>query len=128
MSYYFTKILTCSYDEAILRVKDALKAEGFGVLTEIDVKGTLKKKLDVNFRDYCILGACNPSFAHRALETERHVGILLPCNVVVQATDEGFAEVSVIDPLAAMQPVKNPDLEVIASEVRAKLERVINSL
>lgn len=128
MGYYFTKVLTCSCEEAILKVKDALKTEGFGVLTEIDVKGTLKKKLDVDFRDYRILGACNPTFAHRALEAERHVGLLLPCNVVVQATDEGFSEVSVIDPLAAMQPVKNSDLELVASEVGTKLERVINSL
>ncbi len=128
MGYYFTKILTCSYQEAILRVKDALKTEGFGVLTEIDVKGTLKKKLDVNFRDYCILGACNPSFAHRALDTERHVGLLLPCNVVVQATDEGTAEVSIIDPVAAMEAVDNPELATVASEVRAKLEKVITIL
>lgn len=128
MGYYFTKILTCSYQEAILRVKDALKTEGFGVLTEIDVKGTLKKKLDVNFRDYCILGACNPSFAHRALDTERHVGLLLPCNVVVQTTDEGTAEVSIIDPVAAMEAVDNPELATVASEVRAKLEKVITIL
>ena len=97
MGYYFSKVLPCSYKEAILRVKEALKTEGFGVLTEIDVKATLRKKLGVDFRDYCILGACNPSFAHRALDTERHVGLLLPCNVVVQATDEGMAEVSVIE-------------------------------
>jgi len=128
MGYYFAKVLTCSYQEAILRVKDALKTEGFGVLTEIDVKGTLKKKLDVNFRDYCILGACNPSFAHRALDTERHVGLLLPCNVVVQATDKGTAEVSIIDPVAAMEAVDNPELATVASEVKAKLEKVITIL
>ncbi|MFH1312359.1 MAG: DUF302 domain-containing protein [Candidatus Eisenbacteria bacterium] len=128
MGYYFTKVLQCSYEEAIPKVIDALKAEGFGVLTEIDVKATLKKKLDVDFRDYIILGACNPPFAHQALQAERNIGLLLPCNVVVQATEEGSAEVSAIDPVSAMQSVENDNLAQVAQEVRDRLRTVIESL
>ena len=128
MTYYFSKILTMSYEDAITRTKEALKAEGFGVITEIDMKATLKNKLNVDFRDYAILGACNPPFAHRALQAERNVGLLLPCNVVVQEAGEGTVEVSAIDPVVAMQDVPNDTLKVVASEIRAKLRRVIDSL
>ena len=128
MSYYFSKVLSSSYEEAVQAVTEALKAEGFGVLTEIDVKATLKKKIDVDFRKYCILGACNPGSAHRALQVERNIGLLLPCNVVVQEADEGKVEVSIINPVVAMETVDNASLATIASEVTEKIEKVINSL
>jgi uncharacterized protein (DUF302 family) len=127
MSYYIAKTLALPFDQAVERTIEALKQEGFGVLTEIDVQATLKKKLDVDFRPYRILGACNPPFAHRALLAERQVGILLPCNVVVQEA-EGGTEVSAVEPLAAMAPVQNPGLADLAKEVSAKLRRVIDAL
>lgn len=128
MSYYLSKQVDCAYEEAIARAKDALKSEGFGVLTEIDVQATLKKKLDVRFRQYCILGACNPPLAHRALQAERNVGLLLPCNVIVQEIDCDSSEVAAIDPVAAMGAVENVALSEIASEVKTKLAKVIDSL
>ncbi|RMG43554.1 MAG: DUF302 domain-containing protein, partial [Methanobacteriota archaeon] len=103
MSYYFSKKVDLPFEKAIERVTEILQEEGFGVLTEIDVKETLKKKLDVGFRKYRILGACNPPFAHQALLAEPQIGLMLPCNVVVQETDEGMVEVSAIDPIASMQ-------------------------
>lgn len=127
MSYYFSKTLNTTFDEAIDRVTEELKKEGFGILTEIDVKATLKKKLDVDFPPYMILGACNPTFAHRALLAEDKIGAMLPCNVIVQEID-GRIEVSAVDPIASMQAVENPKLEDIAGEVRAMLERVIENL
>jgi uncharacterized protein (DUF302 family) len=128
MSYYFSAMLDVPFDEALERVTVALKEEGFGVLTEIDVKATLKNKLDVEFRNYRILGACNPPFAYKALLAEDHLGILLPCNVIVQERDEGQVEVSAVDPVSAMQAVENPDLAEVAMEVQAKLKKVVDSL
>ena len=128
MDYYFSNVLTASFEETVQDVREALKAEGFGVLTEIDVKATLKKKLDVDFRKYIILGACNPPFAYRALQAESNVGLLLPCNVVVQEMGDGAVEVSTIDPVTAMQVVDNDELESVASEIREKLRRVISNL
>ncbi len=115
------------YKQAVEAAKEALKAEGFGVLTEIDVKATLKKKLDVDFRKYIILGACNPSLAHKALQTEQNIGLLLPCNVIVYE-DGGGSVVSAIVPMEAMAVVDNPELEPIAEQVSEKLRRVIASL
>ncbi|MEK7787686.1 MAG: DUF302 domain-containing protein [Chloroflexota bacterium] len=120
--------LSADYEAALARVTAALKAEGFGVLTEIDVKDTLKKKLDVDFRRYKILGACNPPLAYRALSAAPEIGLLLPCNVTVQQLEDGFTEVSLIDPLAMMGFVGKPELEPIAEEARARLERVAISL
>lgn len=127
MSYYIAKTVALPFDQALQRAIEALKQEGFGVLTEIDVQATLKKKLGVEFRPYRILGACNPPFAHRALLAERQVGILLPCNVVVQEV-EGGTEISTVEPLAAMAPVQNSDLAELAKEVSVKLRRVIDAL
>ena len=106
----------------------ALADQGFGVLTTIDVKATLKKKLDTDFRPYTILGACNPQFAHRALQSEDKIGTMLPCNVIVQQRDDGKVEVSAVDPLASMQAIENPDLEGIANEVRQRLKTVVEGL
>ncbi len=127
MSYYFSKTLNKSFDEAIEAVTQALQEEGFGILTEIDVKATLKKKLDVDFRPYKILGACNPPFAHKALQAEEKIGLMLPCNVIVQQKDDGV-EVAAVDPIASMAGVKNDELSSIAAQVRDKLQKVIESL
>ena len=128
MSYYFSKTINLPFDEAITRVTDELKKEGFGVLTEIDVKATLKKKLDVDFRNYRILGACNPPFAHQALLAEDKIGTMLPCNVIVQELAPGTVEVAAIDPVASMSAVENPGLAEIGMQVRAKLQKVVESL
>ncbi len=128
MKYYFSKKIKSTFDEAVDHTTEALKKEGFGVLTDIDVKATLKKKLDVDFRNYRILGACNPPFAHQALLAEDKIGTMLPCNVIVQETEDGFIEVSAIDPVASMQAVDNPDLPEVASEVRNRLKKVIDAL
>ena len=128
MSYYFSRLVDLGFDEAIEKVKEELKKEGFGVLTEIDVKATLKKKLDVDFRNYRILGACNPAFAYKALQNERMIGAMLPCNVIVQEAEGGKTEVAAIDPLASMQAVENPALGEIAEEVRSKLKAVVDSV
>jgi uncharacterized protein (DUF302 family) len=127
MNYYIEKTIDAPFDETVSRVKEALKAEGFGVLTEIDVKETLKKKIDVDFRRYQILGACNPSYAHKALQTERMVGTMLPCNVIVQEGDGG-TDVAAIDPIASMQAIDNPSLAEIATVIRGKLRTVIDAL
>ena len=119
--------LAVPYDQAIERVTAALKTEGFGVLTEIDVKATLKKKLDVDFRRYAILGACNPPLAHRALSTTLDIGLLLPCNVIVYEDDGGSA-IAILDPLAMLGIVDNPKLEPVAQEARARLQRVVDAL
>lgn len=128
MQYYFNKVLDLSFDEAVTKVTEELKKEGFGILTDIDVQDTLKKKLDVSFRKYRILGACNPQFAYKALQNESRIGTMLPCNVIVQETEGGDVEVSAIDPISSMQAVQNPDLEGIANQVRAKLKSVVDSL
>ena len=128
MSYYFSATLDLPFEEAIARVMEQLQAEGFGVLTEIDVRATLKKKLGIDFRNYRILGACNPPFARRALEAEDKIGTMLPCNVIVQERSEGGVEVAAVDPIASMQAIENPDLADIAMQVRAKLKRVIDGL
>ena len=122
------KPLQCSYDEALAKVPEALKAEGFGVLTEIDVKETLKKKLDVDFRRYKILGACNPPFAHRALQADLEIGMLLPCNVIVYEGDDGRAVVSAVDPVQTMAAEASGEIKKLADEVRTKLTRVLDSL
>ncbi len=127
MSYYFSKILKTSFDDAITLVTDELKKEGFGVLTEINVKETLKKKLNVDFRRYRILGACNPPFAYEALKSEDKIGTMLPCNVIVQEKFDGV-EVAAIDPIASMAAVENPNLAEIAQQVQAKLKKVIENL
>lgn len=128
MAYYFSKTVDLTQEEAIAKVTAELKKDGFGILTEIDVKETLKKKLDVDFRNYMILGACNPPFAYEALNSEKMIGLMLPCNVVVQEADNGKTEVSAIDPLASMQAVENPKLGKVAEQIRSKLEAVINRM
>lgn len=129
MSYHFsTKLNNVSFDEAIIRVTAELKKEGFGILTQIDVKETLKAKIDVDFRRYKILGACNPGFAHKALRTEDKIGVFLPCNVVVQEHESGEIEVSAVDPVSSMISVGNNDLECIAGEIQKKMIRVIEAL
>ena len=128
MAYAFATRVSLPFTTAVQRVTEELSKEGFGVLTEIDVKATLKQKLDVDFRDYRILGACNPPFAHRALLAEPRIGLMLPCNVVVQDTGGGTCEVAAIDPLASMQAVDNASVRGVAAEVRTKLARVIERL
>ncbi|HMQ68359.1 MAG TPA: DUF302 domain-containing protein [Ignavibacteria bacterium] len=129
MDYTFNKTLKgISYEDALLKVTDELKKEGFGIITEVDVKETFKKKLDLDFRKYKILGACNPGFAHKAIESESRIGVFLPCNVIVQEIDNGEIEVSAVDPEASMSSVNNAGLKDIASEVKNKLKKVIGSL
>ena len=128
MRYYFSKTLDCGFDEAVTRATAALKDEGFGVLTDIDVAATLKKKIDVDFRPYRILGACNPKLAHQALETEDKIGTMLPCNVVVQDAGNGKTEVAAIDPVASMMAIDNPRLKEAAAEVQGKLKAAIERL
>lgn len=128
MSYYFSKKIQTSFEDAIQLVTEELQKEGFGILTEIDVKETLKKKLNVDFKKYKILGACNPPFAYQALQAEDKIGTMLPCNVIVQELSESETEVSAIDPMASMQAVDNPKLADVANEVQARLQRVINCL
>ncbi|GET29165.1 DUF302 domain-containing protein [Prolixibacter sp. SD074] len=128
MKYYFEKTTDYAFEEAVEKVTEELKKEGFGVLTEIDVQATLKKKLDVDFRKYQILGACNPSFAHKALQAENKIGAMLPCNVIVQELDNGKTEVAAVDPVASMVAVQNDKLGGIAGEIRAKLEKVIENV
>ncbi len=126
--YFFEKTVNLPYEDAIVKVTEELKKEGFGVLSEIDVQATLKKKLDVDFRPYRILGACNPPFAYKVLQAERNIGLLLPCNVIVQDAGNGKTGVAAIDPLVSMSRVDNPDLEPVAREIQAKLQRVIENL
>ena len=128
MAYHFSKIINEDFDTAIARVKEELKKEGFGVLTEIDIQETLKNKLDVDFRKYKILGACNPQFAYEALQAEDNIGTMLPCNVIVQENISGEVNVSAVDPVASMMAVQNDKLGEVANEVREKLSRVIDNL
>jgi len=129
MTYYFNKVLKGkSFNEAIELVTAELKKEGFGILTEIDIKDTLKSKIDVDFKKYKILGACNPHFAYEALQSEDKIGVLLPCNVIVEEHDNGAVEVSAVNPMASMSTVQNKTLGELASKVQLKLIKVINSL
>jgi len=126
--YFFKTIVDLPYEEATKKVTEALAAEGFGILTEIDVKATLKEKLDVDFKNYIILGACNPPFAYQTLQIEEQIGLMLPCNVVVQDGEDGTSIVSALNPEVAMESVQNSDLEPIAGEVAQKLRNVIDGL
>ena len=128
MPYYYSKIISGKFDDVVAKVTDELKKEGFGVLTQIDVSQTLKNKLNVDFRPYKILGACNPPFAYKALQTEGKIGVMLPCNVIVQDRGNGAVDVAAIEPMTSMQAVKNPALEQIAAEIQEKLHRVIDAL
>jgi len=128
MDYYFSKTLKITFDEAVAKVTEELKKGGFGVLTEIDVKETLKKKLNVDFRKYKILGACNPPYAYKALQAEDKIGLMLPCNVIVQELPGGKVEVAAIDPVASMSAIDNPKLRDVGEQVRAKLKAVIDNL
>lgn len=128
MAYHNSKTVSTTFDETIERVTEELKNEGFGVLTEIDVKETLKKKLDVDFRKYRILGACNPPLAYKALSEEENIGVMLPCNVIVQEKEGGVVQVSAINPMESMKAVANPNLEEVASTVSSKLAKVIENL
>ena len=129
MNYYFTTTLrNLSFSEAISKVTEELKKEGFGILTEIDIKSTMKKKLDVDFYNYTILGACNPPFAYKALQAEDKIGTMLPCNVIVQEKEQGVIEISAVDPAASMSSVANENLNDIAGEVRDTLQKVISNL
>ena len=128
MSYYFSKTVKGSFEEVLEKVTASLKNEGFGILTEIDVKETLKKKLDVDFRKYKILGACNPPFAYEALQAEDKIGIMLPCNVIVQEIAENEVEVAAVDPIASMKAIENQGLYGIATQVQEKLKNVVDNL
>ena len=128
MSYYFNTVLDCTFEDAVSLVTEELKKEGFGILSEIDVRAALKKKLNVDFKKYTILGACNPPFAYQALQAEEKIGTMLPCNVIVLEKDNGQIEVAAIDPVASMQAIANPELQGIADQVQAKLKKVIAAL
>ena len=126
--YAFSTVLETSYEEAVSKVIQVLKEEGFGVLTEIDVKSTLKKKLNVDFRKYLILGACNPPYAFRTLQTDLDVGLLLPCNVIVYETDDKKAYISALNPVSALEVIKSKELRKIAAEVSEKLKKVVEKV
>ena len=128
MQYYFNKTINGTFEDVIDKVTQRLKEEGFGILTEIDVTETLKKKLDVDFKKYRILGACNPPYAHKALQIEDKIGTMLPCNVIVQEIEPGVIEVAAVNPMASMQAVENEKLNEIANEITAMLENVIEKL
>ena len=129
MDYYFsTQLDNITFDEAVSKTTEALKDEGFGVLTEIDMKATLKKKLDVDYHNYKILGACNPPLAYKALQSENKIGTMLPCNVIVQEKELGTIEIAAVDPAASMQAIENKALISVAKKVRDKLKRVITNL
>ena len=127
-TYYYSKTIDATLQEAEARVRDELQKEGFGVLTEIDVTATLKKKLDVDFRPYKILGACNPPAAHKALQAEDKIGTMLPCNVIVQETEDGRTEIAAVDPVASMQVVENEALHTVAEDIRNRLRTVIDNV
>ncbi|MEH6746918.1 MAG: DUF302 domain-containing protein [Maribacter arcticus] len=128
MKYYFNKTIKGTFEEVIDKVTQGLKDEGFGILTEIDVTATLKEKLDIDFKKYRILGACNPPYAHKALEAEDKIGTMLPCNVIVQEIEERLFEVAAVNPMASMQAVENEKLNTIAEEITDKLEKIIKNL
>lgn len=128
MNYYFSKTLAVGFDEAVRRVTEALKEQGFGLISDIDVRDTFKKKINLDFRNYRILGACNPTLAFEALSLEDKIGTMLPCNVVVQDAGGGKTEVAAIDPVASMQAVDNPRLKEAAARVRDRLKRAVDAL
>lgn len=128
MKYYISKKLNTSFEQAVQLVTESLKKEGFGILTEIDIQDKLKEKLNVNFRKYKILGACNPSYAYKALQEEDKVGIMLPCNVIVQELGNNEVEIAAVDPVASMMAIENQNLFCIAGEIKEKLERAIASV
>jgi uncharacterized protein (DUF302 family) len=128
MSYHFSKTCDLAFDDAVSKVTADLKDEGFGILTEINVQETLKKKLNVDFRKYKILGACNPSLAYQALQAEDKVGVMLPCNVIIQERGDGKVEVAAVDPVASMMAIPNPALAAVAGQVQSKLKKVIENL
>ena len=128
MKYYINKRITANFEQSLELVIEALKTEGFGVLSEIDIQQKLKEKLDVDFRKYKILGACNPPNAYKALQHEDKIGVLLPCNVIIQELDDGKTEVAAVDPVVSMMAVESPKLESIAKEIRTKLQKVIDTL
>jgi len=128
MKYYISKKITADFDQAVLLVTESLKKEGFGVLTEINIQEKLKEKLNVDFRKYKILGACNPSYAYKALQQEDKIGTMLPCSVIVQELENNEIEVAAVDPIASMMAIENPALAGLAGEVKEKLERAIASL
>ena len=129
MDYYYSKTINqLTFEQAIDRITEELKKEGFGILTEIDIQSTLKDKLGVDFYSYKILGACNPQYAYKALQAENNIGAMLPCNVIVQEKQKGTVDISAVDPIASMQAVENPSLEDIAKEIRDKLIRAVDSV
>ena len=128
MNYYISKKIDATFEQAIDRVKESLLNEGFGVLSEINIHEKLKEKLDVDFRRYTILGACNPAYAYKALQNENKIGTMLPCNVIIQELKKNEVEVAAVDPVSSMMAIENPKLTKIAVEIKAKLERVIESL
>ena len=128
MNYYNTKTVAYTFDEALIKIPEELKKEGFGILTEIDVQTTLKKKLDVDFRKYKILGACNPPFAYKALQAEPNIGVLLLCNIIVQEKEDGKVEISAVNPLTSMQAVGNDALMEVAEEISTRLSKVLSGL
>ncbi len=128
MKYYFNKTIKGTFEEVIDKVTQGLKDEGFGILTQIDVTATLKEKLDIDFKKYRILGACNPPYAHKALQAEDKIGTMLPCNVIVQEIEEGVFEVAAINPIASMQAVENEKLNKVAEEITDKLKKIIKKL
>ena len=128
MSYYFSKTINAGFEDAVARTREALKLEGFGIITEIDVQKTFKSKVGVDFRPYLILGACNPAMAYEALQVEDKVGTMLPCNVVVQESSEGSVEIATIDPVASMQAIGNPDLTQKAAAIAGKLQSALERI
>ncbi|CAM4275493.1 DUF302 domain-containing protein [Gillisia hiemivivida] len=128
MNYYFNKTVKGNFEEIIEKVSKELEKEGFGVLTDIDIKATFKKKLDVDFQNYRILGACNAPYAHKALTAEDKVGTMLPCNVIVQQLDGNSIEIAAVNPLASMQAIENSELKDIAEEITKKLKKVISNI
>jgi len=128
VKYYFEKTMKEDFETAVSKTKEALKSEGFGVLSEIDINEKLKEKLGVDFRRYKILGACNPAYAYKALQKEDKIGVMLPCNVIIQERTNGEIEVAAVDPAASMLSIDNDDLRMIATEIRVKLQNVIGLL
>ncbi len=128
MNYYYARKIDGSFEDIIGKIKNGLKEEGFGVLSDVNVKELFKSKLDINFRQYRILGACNPVFSHKALLAEERVGTMLPCNIIVQETADGLIEVSAVDPVASMLAIDNDPLKVIAAQIGEKLVKVVDTL